>query len=148
MPSIKLKLKDLPDLGYLSTDNPPRGEILIKGNSVFNGYFRKPALTASVIGTDGWLALGDVGVLLPNGCLQMIDRVRSIVKLQHGLYVAPQYLENIYAQCPAVSMVFVSADSRADSVVAVIVPEKDYIIRRLVQAQGGKPDAAFYNKMT
>jgi long-chain acyl-CoA synthetase len=96
---IKMKLIDLPEYGYLTTDEPPRGEICVKGNSVFKGYFRNPVLTKSVLGDDGWLRLGDVGVLLPGGCLKLIDRVSSICKLQHGLYVAPQYLENIFGQC-------------------------------------------------
>ena len=96
---IKMKLIDLPEYGYLTTDEPPRGEICVKGNSVFKGYFRNPDLTKSVLGDDGWLRLGDVGVLLPGGCLKLIDRVSSICKLQHGLYVAPQYLENIFGQC-------------------------------------------------
>jgi len=97
LPCIKMKLRDLPELGYLSTDDPPRGEICVKGNSVFKGYFRNPDLTASVLDADGWLRLGDVGVLLPGGCLKLIDRISSIIKLQHGLYVATQYLENIFS---------------------------------------------------
>ena len=73
---------------------------------------------------DGWLRLGDVAVLLPGGCLRLIDRVSSISKLQHGFFVAPQYLENIYGQCQSVSQVFVSADPRSEFVAAVIVPER------------------------
>jgi len=81
LPCIKMKLRDLPELGYLSTDEPPRGEICVKGNSVFKGYFRNPELTATVLDADGWLRLGDVGVLLPGGCLKLIDRISSISKL-------------------------------------------------------------------
>ena len=40
LPCLKLKLRDLPELGYLTTDDPPRGEVMIKGLSVFKGYFR------------------------------------------------------------------------------------------------------------
>jgi len=46
-------------------------------------------LTKSVFDKDGWLRLGDVGRILPNGSVELIDRVNSIRKLQHGFYVAP-----------------------------------------------------------
>ena len=133
---IKMKLRDLPELGYLTTENPPRGEIYVKGNSVFKGYFRNPDLTHEVLDADGWLRLGDVGVLLPGGCLKLIDRVSSICKLQHGFYVAPQYLENIFGQCQSVSQVFVSADPRSEFVAAVIVPEREYLLRKLAESSG------------
>ncbi len=43
----KLKLRDVPELGYLSTDEPyPRGEVCLKGLTVFEGYFRNPDLTS------------------------------------------------------------------------------------------------------
>ena len=64
-----MKVKDLPEYGYLSTDNPPRGEICIKGNSVSKGYFRNPELTQTVQDGDGWVRLGDVVKILPNGSL-------------------------------------------------------------------------------
>jgi long-chain acyl-CoA synthetase len=66
---LKLKLRDIPELGYLTTDDPPRGEVMIKGNSIFKGYFRQPELTREVLDKDGWLSLGDVATILPNGSL-------------------------------------------------------------------------------
>jgi long-chain acyl-CoA synthetase len=81
LPCLKMKLRDLPHLGYLTTDDPPRGEVLIKGNSVFKGYFRNSELTARVLDPDGWFRLEDVGELLPGGCLKIIDRISSIIKL-------------------------------------------------------------------
>jgi long-chain acyl-CoA synthetase len=47
-----------------STDNEPLvGELYVKGNSVFKGYFKRPELTKQVIGEDGWLKLGDIAIL-------------------------------------------------------------------------------------
>ena len=63
LPCLKLKLKDIPELGYLTTDNPPRGEVCVKGLSVFKGYFRDPSLTRRILDRDGWLHLGDVAIL-------------------------------------------------------------------------------------
>ena len=135
--NVKLKLRDLPELGYLSTDLPnPRGEVCSNGLSVFKGYFRNPSLTADMIDREGWLSLGDVGELLPNGSIKLIDRVKSICKLQQGQYVAPQYLENIYSMSRAVSQVFVSANSKNDSVFAVVVPDKDFLLKTLFEVEG------------
>jgi long-chain acyl-CoA synthetase len=131
LPCLKMKLVDLPELGYLTTDNPPRGEVCIKGNSVFKGYFRNPEQTAKVFDKDGWLHLGDVGAFIPGGCLQLIDRISSITKLQHGLYVAPQFLENVYGQSQAVAQVFVAVSSQSEFVVAIIVPEREYLLREV-----------------
>lgn len=70
LPCLKMKLRDRPELGYFSTDLPyPRGEVLVKGNSVFKGYFRNKTLTNKVLEPDGWLRIEDAARLLPGGCL-------------------------------------------------------------------------------
>jgi long-chain acyl-CoA synthetase len=75
VPSCEVKLLDVPDAGYFSTNNPPQGEVCIRGFSVTEGYYKRPDLNADeTVFKDGWLRTGDVGQWNPNGTLSLIDR--------------------------------------------------------------------------
>ena len=76
MPSVEVKLKDVPEAGYLSTNNPPQGEVLVRGNSVIKGYYKRDDLNAdeSIFTKDGWMRTGDVGQFNADGTLNIIDR--------------------------------------------------------------------------
>ncbi len=96
-PSIRFRLKDIPEMGYLHTDKPnPRGELQFYGNTLFQGYYKNPERTAEAFSEDGWINSGDVAVILPNGNVKIVDRAKNIFKLAQGEYVAPEKLENIY----------------------------------------------------
>jgi long-chain acyl-CoA synthetase len=123
VPSMKVRLRDCVELGYLTTDNPPRGEIQFKGVGVFAGYFRNPERTKEAFSEDGWVCSGDVGVILPNGAIKIIDRAKNIFKLSQGEYIAPEKLENIYSQIPTIAQIFVYGDSMKHYLVAVVVPD-------------------------
>lgn len=124
MPSLKIRLRDVPELGYLASDKPyPRGEVQFKGTNVFKGYFKNPERTREAFSEDGWLCSGDVGLVLPNGAIKIIDRAKNIFKLSQGEYIAPEKLENIYTQCPIIQQIFVYGDSLQHALVAVIVPD-------------------------
>lgn len=90
---VKLRLKDWPEGGYHAKDKPnPRGEILIGGDSIVQGYFKLPRQTDESFFTDRygirWFETGDIGELYPNGTVKIIDRRKDLIKLQNGEYIS------------------------------------------------------------
>ncbi|KAG6859170.1 hypothetical protein C0991_001169, partial [Blastosporella zonata] len=75
VPSVEIKLLDVPDAGYSSKDTPPRGEVCIRGPSVTKGYYKRPDLNSdeNIFTKDGWLRTGDVGQWNEDGTLSIID---------------------------------------------------------------------------
>jgi long-chain acyl-CoA synthetase len=120
-----VRLKDVPEMGYLSTDNPPRGEIQFKGHNTFRGYFKNPEKTSEAISEDGWTSTGDVAIVFPNGSIKIVDRAKNIFKLCQGEYIAPEKLENAYQQCPLVAQIFVYGDSLQAYLLGFIVPDPE-----------------------
>ena len=94
--NTKVRLKDVPEMGYLTSSNPPRGEICFKGSSVMDGYFNNSELNAEAFDADGWLLSGDIGEIDEDGRITVIDRKKSLFKLDHGDYIAPEKVESIY----------------------------------------------------
>ena len=82
LPIARVRVKDLPELEYLSSDKPyPRGELQIKTSQVIIGYFKNLEKTKELFDKDGWVNSGDVAQLLPNGSVRIIDRAKNIFKL-------------------------------------------------------------------
>lgn len=71
----RMQLRDVPDLGLFTSAKLPIGQVCIKGNSVFKGYYNNPKLTAEKIDRDGWLLVGDIATLNPNGSICIVDRL-------------------------------------------------------------------------
>ncbi|MGQ8336578.1 AMP-dependent synthetase/ligase [Sunxiuqinia sp. A32] len=70
------------------------GEILCKGPSVMQGYYKAPDLTAEVIDEEGWFHTGDIGILEEGKYLKITDRKKEMFKMSGGKYIAPQMIEN------------------------------------------------------
>jgi long-chain acyl-CoA synthetase len=70
------------------------GELLVKGPSVFAGYFHKPAASAECFDPEGFFRTGDIGHLDQDGFLFITDRKKELLKTSGGKMVAPQPIEN------------------------------------------------------
>ncbi|KAH7647526.1 hypothetical protein FG379_000609 [Cryptosporidium bovis] len=127
IPCIEYRLLSIPEMEYDSKANPPRGELLIRGATIFKGYLKQPKETAEAIDSDGWLHTGDVAEITENGTVRIIDRRKHLFKLSQGEYISPEALENIYlAHSPFVSQIFITALTTESSIVAFIVPDPEY----------------------
>ena len=88
------------------------GEILIKGPTVFAGYYNDEEATRAVLPGDGWLHTGDVGVIDEDGFLTVTDRKKDIIVTAGGKNVSPQNIENLLKGIPWVSQALVVGDRR------------------------------------
>ncbi|WWC88193.1 uncharacterized protein L201_003098 [Kwoniella dendrophila CBS 6074] len=117
-----LKLIDHAEMGYTHNDHPnPRGEICLKGYNITPGYLHNPKATEESIDKDGWFRTGDIGEITPQGHLKIVDRVKNVVKLSQGEYVALEKLESLYALDPLFSSLLVHGDSTRSNLVAIAV---------------------------
>jgi len=133
--ALEYKLEDVADMNYTSEDKDkdtklpaPRGEVCIRGHAVFLGYYKDRSKTSETIDKDGWLHTGDVGTILPNGALKIIDRKKNIFKLSQGEYVSPEKVENTYARAKGVAEVFLHGESLQNYAMAIVVPDKDALM--------------------
>jgi long-chain acyl-CoA synthetase len=88
------------------------GEILLRSNTVFAGYYRDPEATAEALDDEGFVHTGDVGQLDDDGFLTITDRKKDLIVTAGGKNVAPQNLENDLKAQRAISHALVVGDRR------------------------------------
>ncbi|RVX72134.1 hypothetical protein B0A52_04732 [Exophiala mesophila] len=132
---VEVKLVDFPDAGYYSTNNPPQGEIWIRGPSVTEGYFDNDKETQEAITEDKWFKTGDIGEFNANGHLKIIDRKKNLVKTLNGEYIAIEKLESSYRAAPVVGNICVYAQPDKAKPIAIIVPV-EATLQKLAAANG------------
>ncbi|QZH64091.1 carboxylic acid reductase [Mycolicibacterium farcinogenes] len=122
-PVLDYKLVDVPDLGYFSTDQPhPRGELLLKTENLFPGYYKRPEVTASVFDEDGFYRTGDVVAEVGPDQLRYVDRRNNVLKLAQGEFVTLAKLEAVFGNSPLVQQIYVYGNSAQPYLLAVVVP--------------------------
>jgi long-chain acyl-CoA synthetase len=107
MPSVEVKFSE-------------EGEILVKGNTIFSGYYKNPEASQKVL-VDGWYKTGDKGYLTENGDLVMTDRMNDIFKTSGGKFVSPQMVELLLLSDVFIEQAVVIGDNRK-FITALIVP--------------------------
>jgi len=101
------------------------GEILIKGPTVFAGYYNDDEATRAVLPGDGWLHTGDVGAIDEDGFLTVTDRKKDIIVTAGGKNLSPQNIENLLKGIPWVSQALVVGDRRPYVAALITLDEEE-----------------------
>lgn len=125
-PVVDYKLVDVPDLGYFSTDRPyPRGELLLRTENMFPGYYKRAEITANVFDEDGYYRTGDVFAEVAPDKLVYVDRRNNVLKLAQGEFVTLAKLEAEFGNSPLVRQIYVYGNSAQPYLLAVVVPTEE-----------------------
>ena len=100
--------KTLPNLEVRIAED---GEILVRGPSVFKGYWNRPEETQNAF-VDGWFKTGDIGNIDADGYLSVTDRKKDLIKTSGGKFIAPQPIENSLKLNPLVGTAAIVGDKR------------------------------------
>lgn len=109
------------------------GEIMIKGPSVFAGYYKNEEATSQAF-RDGWFLTGDIGEIDSSGRLKIKDRKKDIIITAGGKHVAPQYIENMFKGDHMISHILVYGDRRK-FVSALVTLNRD-VVKAFAEASG------------
>jgi fatty acid CoA ligase FadD9 len=134
-PVIDYRLVDVPDLGYFHTDRPhPTGELVVKSEDLFPGYYKRPEVTAEVFDPDGYYRTGDIVAEVGPDQLVYLDRRNNVLKLSQGEFVTVSKLEAVFGDSPLVRQIYVYGNSARSHLLAVVVPTEDALARHDIES--------------
>jgi len=127
------------DTKHLGTPCLGRGEVWIRGDSVSSGYYMQMEKTREEFDENGWFHTGDIAIWATDGQLKIVDRLKNLVKLKGGEYVAIEHMEATYAQSAFVNGknggLMCYADGDMDKPVALL-QVNDYELKKWADSNG------------
>ena len=125
----------LPEIMEIKIDSPDpekiAGELSIKGDVVFKGYYKNPEATAQVL-QDGWFRTGDMGTIDKNRNVFLLGRSKNMILADNGQNVYPEEIEVILNELPYVAESIVL--QRENRIIALIVPNMDALDKAGINA--------------
>jgi fatty acid CoA ligase FadD9 len=134
------RLRDVPELGYFTTDKPyPRGELCVQTDHSVPGYYKRPEATAALFDEDGYLVTGDIVEERGPDQVAYIGRRHDVLKLNQGEYVAIGALETAFESgSRVIHQIYVYGNSARSHLLAVVVPSEpqgEPDLRALIRAE-------------
>jgi long-chain acyl-CoA synthetase len=118
----------------------PDGELLVRGPSVFHGYWEMPAETAAAFDGD-WFKTGDIAHLDAEGFLSVTDRKKDLIKTSGGKFIAPQPIENSLKSSEFITEAALIGDRRRFAAV-ILIPSfaalEDWALQNTIAFQSRK----------
>ena len=122
MGDVTIRLRDVPEMGYFTSDKPPRGEVCVKTSYMISGYYKNPEETDEKF-QNGFFCTGDIGTMERPGFVRVIDRKKNIFKLAQGEFVAPEKIEGVFeSRSNLIEQVYLYGNIYQNNVVAVVIP--------------------------
>ncbi len=100
------------------------GELLVRGPSVFSGYWNKPEQTAEAFDDDGWFLTGDIATIDSDGFIFITDRKKDLIVTSGGKNVAPQPIESELKRSGLIDNAVLIGDRRP-CITALLSPDRD-----------------------
>jgi len=126
LPNMEAKILDVASGEELGPND--RGEIVVRGPNIMQGYLNDAKATEQTLNPEGWLHTGDIGYIDNDGYVFVVDRVKELIKYK-GFQVAPAELEAVLLSNPAIvdAAVIGSPDEEAGEVPKAFVVTKSPI---------------------